>query len=169
MAHDSADRHVARWRNHWIDIPFDDEVEAAMVRIGRLGRYLRVSKQAALVETELQESEYDTLHVLMIRGTPGRASPTALAEDLGVSPAGMTGRLDGLEKAGYLQRIPSSVDRRRVDVEATKAGTDVWRRAMALRGSAEEELAAALSRRELAILNRLLKKLTLYVESTRPE
>ena len=28
------DRHVARWRDHWIDIHFDDEVEAMVERIG---------------------------------------------------------------------------------------------------------------------------------------
>lgn len=164
MTEDAADRHVARWRNHWIDIPFDDQVETAMVRVGRIARYLSLSKQQALTETILHDFEYDTLHVLMIRDTPGRATPTELARDLGVSAAGMTGRLAGLEGAGYLQRVPSTEDRRSVDVEATRSGVAVWRRAMAVRGAAEEELATALTRRELATLNRLLKKLTLHVE-----
>ena len=38
---------------------------------------------------------------------------------------------------------------------------------MALRGSAEDDLATALTRKELATLNRLMKKLTLHVESTK--
>ena len=101
----------------------------------------------------------------MIRDTPGRASPRSLARDLGVSPAGMTGRLDGLEKSGYLRRIPSSSDRRRVDVEVTNAGLDLWRQAMARRGHAEEDLMATLSQQELSTLNRLLKVLTLHTES----
>ena len=46
----------------------------------------------------------------------------------------------------------------------TREGAAIWRRAMSLRGSAEEELATALTRKELATLNRLLKKLTLKVE-----
>lgn len=33
---DWADRHVARWRDHWIDVTFDDEVEAIAVRLDRL-------------------------------------------------------------------------------------------------------------------------------------
>ena len=164
MPKDAADLHVERWRDHWIDITFDDEVEAMTVRILNLARYLREAKQAALAETGLQDFEYDTLHTLMIRETPGHASPGQLAQDLGVSNAGMTGRLDGLEKKGWVKRMPGAQDRRRVDVEVTRAGAAIWRRAMALRGTAEDELGAALGRRELVTLNRLLRTLNLHVE-----
>jgi len=165
MPKDSADLHVERWRDHWIDITFDDEVEAFTVRVSNLTRFLREAKQAALVETGLQDFEYDTLHALMIRDTPGHASPGALAQELGVSNAGMTGRLDGLEKQGWIKRMPGADDRRRVDVEVTRAGAAVWRRAMELRGTAEDELAGALTRRQLVTLNRLLKKMSLLIES----
>lgn len=167
MPKDSADLHVERWGNHWaLDTPFDDQVEAAMVRIIRLDRYLTSMTQKALAEAELQGHEYETLHHLMIRDTPGRASPTALSRDMGVSPAGMTGRLDGLERSGYLKRVPDAKDRRKVDVEITRAGIAVWRSAMQLRGGTEEELAGALTRKELATLNRLLRKLLLRAEGS---
>jgi DNA-binding MarR family transcriptional regulator len=163
---DSADLHVERWRDHWVDLPFDDEIEAAMVRIVRLDRYLIRTARAALSETGLPDYEYETLHRLMISDTPGRGSPTALAKSLGISPAGVTGRLDSLEKKGFLKRVPGTADRRKVDVEITRAGMDIWRKAMALRGEAEEELAGVLSRRELATLNRLLRKLLLHAEQS---
>ena len=162
---DWTDRHVARWRDHWVDVPFDDDVEGVVVRIGRLQRYLKGTMQRAVTEVGLQDFEYETLHSLMIRDTPGTASPTDLADDLGVSGAGMTGRLDGLEKAGWVQRTASPDDRRRVVVEITRSGADTWRKAMAMRGSQEEELVAVLSERERAQLNRLLKKLTLWTEA----
>ena len=165
MPQDSADLHVERWRDHWIDITFDDEVEALTVRVTNVTRFLREAKQAALLEMGLQDFEYETLHALMIRETPGHASPGTLAQELGVSNAGMTGRLDGLEKQGWIKRMPGAQDRRRVDVEVTRSGAAVWRRAMELRGTAEDELAAVLTRRELATLNRLLKKLNLVIES----
>jgi DNA-binding MarR family transcriptional regulator len=164
---DHADLHVERWRDHWIDITFDDEVEAMTVRIGTLDRFFKRAKQAALTDVGLQDFEYDTLHRLMIRDTPGRASPGDLARDLEVSGAGITGRLDGLERRGFLKRTPAADDRRRVDIEVTKDGAAIWRRAMALRGSAEDDLATALTRKELATLNRLMKKLTLHVENTK--
>jgi DNA-binding MarR family transcriptional regulator len=167
MPKDSADLHVERWRDHWaLEIPFDDQVEGAMVRIQRLDRYLTRTTKQVLVDTGLQDFEYETLHHLMIRETPGRASPSALAQGLGVSPAGMTGRLDGLERRGFLKRVPGTADRRKVDVEITRAGMKIWRSAMELRGGAEEDLAKALTPKELVVLNRLLRKLLLRAERT---
>jgi DNA-binding MarR family transcriptional regulator len=162
---DWTDRHVARWRDHWVDVPFDDEVEGIVVRIVRLRRFLHRAMQQAAVEVGLQDNEYETLHSLMIRDTPGIASPTDLADELGVSGAGMTGRLDRLEQAGWVQRTTAPGDRRRVVVEVTRSGAEVWRRAMAIRGSQEQDMVAALTSTERTTLNRLLKKMALHAEA----
>src|SRR3954451_4886590 len=113
-ADDWADRHVARWRDHWIDVPFDDDIEAIVVRMGKLVRHFKAATHVAVAEVGLQDFEYETLHLLVIRDTPGHASPSALAADLGISNAGMTGRLDALERGGWIQRRPDRNDRRRV-------------------------------------------------------
>ena len=168
MAEDWTDRHVARWRDHWLELDLDEDVEGVFTRVGRIARHLREAKARALAEVGLTDFEYDTLHALMIRDTPGSASPTELAAELGVSGAGMTGRLDGLEKAGWIRRIPSVDDRRRVIVEVTRQGLTVWRRAMDIRGAAEHDLAGALTARQLATLNRLLRKMTLHAERQDP-
>ena len=161
---DWADRHVARWRNHWIDLAFDAEVEAIVVRMSRLMRHLKETTQEALDQVGLQDFEYQTLHQLMVRETPGHATPSELADDLGLSGAGMTGRLDGLERAGWIQRSPAAEDRRRVDIEVTKAGMEIWKQAMKLRSKAEDELVGALEPSERQQLGVLLKKLALSVE-----
>ena len=72
----------------------------------------------------------------------------------------MTGRLDALEKAGWVQRRAIADDRRRVEIEVTKAGR-IWRRAMELRGRAEDEVVHALDDEERATLAPLLKRMTL--------
>ena len=164
-AEDWADRHVARWRDHWIDVPFDDDIEAIVVRMGKLVRHFKAATQVAVAEVGLQDFEYETLHLLVIRDTPGHASPSALAADLGISNAGMTGRLDALERGGWIQRRADANDRRRVGIEVTRAGMDVWRRAMMLRGRAEEDLVRTLSPDERALLDGLLKSLTIKLES----
>jgi DNA-binding MarR family transcriptional regulator len=162
---DWADRHVARWRDHWIDVGFEDDVEAIVVRIERLTKHFRAVKQEALTDVGLQDFEYDTLHLLMIRDTPGQASPSALAADLKISNAGMTGRLDALERAGWIQRHAAAEDRRRVEIEITKAGVAIWRRAMELRGRGEDEVVHVLSAKERATLAQLLKRMTLSLEA----
>lgn len=166
---DFADAHVNRWRDHWIDIDFDDEVEAITVRIGRIKQYFKSTSQAAVRELGLHDFEYDTLHHLMIRDTPGQASPSELATDLGISGAGMTGRLDTMEKAGWVQREPGADDRRKVVVTVTDAGLAIWRRAMDLRGQAEDELLGELSAADRTRLAHLLKTLTLRIEKDENE
>lgn len=161
---DAADRHVERWSN-WEAIPFDPEVEAIVTRLGYLVRHMRETKTEAIAVVGLQAHEYDTLHELMIRDTPGRTTPSELAKDLAISPAGMTGRLDALEKAGYLRRVREGDDRRRVTVEATKEGFRRWQQAMHLRGAAEEKMMAVLGPADRRALNRLLKKVCLDVEN----
>jgi DNA-binding MarR family transcriptional regulator len=165
LQEDRADRHVARWRDHWIDIDFDDEIEAITVRIGSISKFFNDARAEAASAVGLADFEYMTLHELMIRDTPGHASPTALAKDLGISPAGMTGRLDSMEKAGWVRRTASVEDRRKISVEATKAGIDIWRRAMDLRGEAETRLLETLSPERRTELAALLKQLTLRIEA----
>ncbi len=165
MTKDGADLHVERWRDHWVlDKGFDDDVERMSVRIGTIQKWFRTTSKDAVATVGLQDFEYETLHALMIRDTPGLASPGELAQRMGVSNAGVTGRLDSMEKKGWLKRMPGADDRRRVEVEATREGLRVWREAMDLRGSAEYEVATALTKQELATLNKLLKKMTLYIE-----
>src|SRR5690348_11592971 len=123
MTKDGADLHVERWRDHWVlDERFDDDVEAMTVRLNTVVGYFKSTTRTALATVGLQDFEYNTLHAMMIRETPGKASPGELAQVMGVSNAGMTGRLDGLEKKGWVKRLPGAHDRRKVDVEVTRAG-----------------------------------------------
>lgn len=163
---DGTDRHVARWRGHWVleSAPYDDTVEAISTRIGVISRHLREHKKKAATQAGLQDFEYETLHSLMIRDTPGVASPTALAADLRVSPAGMSGRLEGMEKAGWIERTADPNDRRRLGVVATPSGIKIWRAVMTLRGNEEDDMLSVLSSTDRETLSALLKQVTLSIE-----
>ncbi|WP_169979206.1 MarR family winged helix-turn-helix transcriptional regulator [Microbispora sp. H10836] len=158
---DSVDRHIARWRGK---APFDERVEAIVTRMQFLVKHLAQAKDTALAAVGLQDFEYETLHWLGARGEGGRATPTELAAELRVSPAGMTGRLDTLEKAGLVRRIRSAADRRRVDVELTSEGRALWLRAMDLRGEVEDEMVGVLPPDDQDALAALLKRMLLHVE-----
>ena len=161
---DSVDRHVARWQN-WDEISFDDEVEAAVTRISMLAKHLKRSAKQAAEQVGLQWFEYETLHALMIREVPGTATPTELADRLMVSPAGISGRLEGMEQAGLLHRVRSETDRRRVDVEITPEGRARWKSTMNGRGQAEEAMLSVLSEAEKQTLNTLLRSMLSPLES----
>lgn len=127
---DSVDRHLARWRGM---APYDERVEGVVTRMQMLVKHLRKIKELALAQVGMQDYEFETLHRLVAGG--GSATPSELAAELLLSPAGITGRLDTLEKAGLVRRVRSVEDRRRVDVELTDRGHELWTEAMAIRGT----------------------------------
>ncbi|MEV1203402.1 MarR family winged helix-turn-helix transcriptional regulator, partial [Microbispora rosea] len=88
-----------------------------------------------------------------------------LAAELKVSPAGMTGRLDTLEKAGLVRRVRSVEDRRRVDVELTSEGRAIWLKAMDLRGEVEDAMVGVLGPDDQDVLAALLKRMLLRMEN----
>jgi DNA-binding MarR family transcriptional regulator len=158
---DSVDRHIAAWKGK---TPFDDRVEAIVTRMQFLVKHLSRTTAEALAQVGLQKFEFDTLHRLSARGRPWRATPSELATELKVSPAGITGRLDTLEKAGLIRRIRGEEDRRRVDVELTEHGFELWTEAMSLRGDVEDVMVGVLTPADQDTLSALLKKMLLEVE-----
>ncbi|MEV7582666.1 MarR family winged helix-turn-helix transcriptional regulator [Streptomyces erythrochromogenes] len=159
---DSVDRHIARWTGK---VPFDVPTEAVITRIQLLAKHVSHGKERALAETGLQAFEFETMHRLASRGAPWRAPSAELAAELLLSPAGMTGRLDTLEKSGLVRRLRAAADRRRVDVELTPEGHRRWTEAMRWRGIAEAEMIEPLDDAERAALAALLKRMLLSVET----
>jgi DNA-binding MarR family transcriptional regulator len=159
---DSVDRHIARWSGK---VPFDVPTEGVITRIQLLAKHVKSGKERALAETGLQEFEFETMHRLAGRGAPWRAPSAELAAELLLSPAGMTGRLDTLEKSGLVRRVRAEGDRRRVDVELTDEGHRRWIDAMRWRGIAEAEMVEPLDDGERAALSALLKRMLLHVEA----
>src|SRR6478735_3278226 len=115
---DWTDGHVERWKP--VLPGLDPDVEGAVTRMKKLSVHLRRVREQSLVDFDLDRQEFDTLHKLAGRG--GKAAPSELAADLDLAPASVTGRLDALERRGFVRRTPSTTDRRRVDVELTDTG-----------------------------------------------
>jgi DNA-binding MarR family transcriptional regulator len=68
----------------------------------------------------------------LVKRRPG-LSLAELAADEGISPPAMSGHVDRLERAGLLQRVRSTTDRRRVGLELTADGERLLRRVRARR------------------------------------
>src|ERR671922_417266 len=68
----------------------------------------------------------------LIRRSPG-LSLAELAAEEGISPPALSGNVDRLERAGLIERVRSSEDRRRVGLRLTDAGDQLLRRIRARR------------------------------------
>jgi DNA-binding MarR family transcriptional regulator len=157
---DWTDEHVARWQPVLPDL--DPDIEGAVTRMDKLGVHLRRVRERFLAESELDRHEFDTLHALA--GRAGKATPSQLTADLGLAAASVTGRLDALERRGFVRRTPSAADRRRVDVVLTEDGGATWLRAMDVLGHEEYRLLGVLSADERAVLNSMLRRIMIVAE-----
>jgi DNA-binding MarR family transcriptional regulator len=99
------------------------------------------------------------LGALRRAGEPYRLTPTRLSEEALISTAGMTNRLDRLEAAGLIVRLPDPDDRRGVLVELTPEGLELVDSAIDAHRGLSRRLLGALDSTEREELDELLKKL----------
>ncbi|OAR24981.1 transcriptional regulator [Streptomyces sp. ERV7] len=158
---DWTDGHVERWLP--VMPGLDPVVEGAVTRMKMLSGHLRRVRERSLVDFALDRPEFDTLHKLAGRG--GTATPSQLATDLDLAPASVTGRLDALERRGFVRRTPSTTDRRRVHVELTESGRATWMGAMDMLGDEESRVLGALSADERVQLNDMLRRIMVVAEA----
>jgi len=109
------------------------------------------------------------LGALVLAGPKQQLSPTQLFKGLMLSSAGITSRLDRLERSGYVKRTRHPNDRRGVLVELTASGRKVFEQAVSADAGREKELVATLTRDEQRTLAALLKKLLGRLEPAEPE
>jgi DNA-binding MarR family transcriptional regulator len=156
---DSVDHHVARWAEYWKDNPnYVPEVEGATTRMWAIIRELKRIDAATFAGREFTLEDFRTLHALMVQPYPTEATPAQLADTTGVTRAAMTSRLDRLVASGLVTREVDPLDRRRVVVRPTAAGSAAWDKYVHEGMRQEQHLLRALSERELEQLNGLLRK-----------
>ncbi|MFI6829722.1 MarR family winged helix-turn-helix transcriptional regulator [Kribbella sp. NPDC050241] len=160
---DSVDDHVDLWSNELSDL--DRRVEGIAVRLQALARYLDRHRDAVLAEYDLQWWEFKTLHMLRRGGTPYQATPGELANQLGMSAAALTNRLDALEGRGYVDRTRDRDDRRKVLATLTPAGHKIWQQGIVQIQQVEQELIHNLSSSDQIRLESLLRRLLRSTES----
>ncbi len=97
--------------------------------------------------------DYETLGLLY--HTPDQSlSPVDVAEELSISTSAVTGRLDRLQRAGFVKRHADSRDRRGVKLSITEQGREMVRRVFRDSQAAQSEIVHALDpdqRRAIAL------------------
>jgi len=157
MTEDSIDRIVSQWNRERPEL--DVSPTHVLQRITRL--YLLQSNSFAEVfgRYGLTFGEYEVLAALMRSGPPHRMKPSELVGALVLSSGAMTNRIDRVEEAGLVERLPDPDDRRGTLVALTEKGRRVVDEAVLAHLANEERLLGALSAGERRQLAGLLRKL----------
>jgi DNA-binding MarR family transcriptional regulator len=147
----------------------DLEVEGIVDRINGIGRRIRRLLDETLAEHGLVQGEWQVLGSLTRAGSPYRRSAGELAEHSDISSGAMTNRLDRLEEAGLVRRLPDPDDRRGVLVELTDGGRKLYEESVSAQAAKEALIASALDGDEKKQLNALLRKMMLEFERREPK
>lgn len=110
------------------EVTLSPETVAAELRpvLLRLARELRKETEQLGVTTS------QATLLWLVKGSPG-LSLAELAAEEGISPPALSGHIDRLERAGLIERVRSSEDRRRVGLRLTDQGERLLRRVRARR------------------------------------
>lgn len=154
--------------DRWAAVSPRHEMEPYQVtaRISRIGLHVARQQEEAFSRFGLNRGEVGVLAALRFAGPKQQLSPTRLFKGLMLSSAGITSRLDRLERRGYVKRTRHPEDRRGVLVELTEAGEDVLDQAVSANTGRETDLLANLTKQEQKALAGLLKKLLAGLEPT---
>ncbi len=99
----------------------------------------------------------------LVKRSPG-LSLAELATEEGISPPAMSGHVDRLERAGFLQRVRSDDDRRRVGLRLTEEGERLLRRVRARRTTWLANRLRGLDPADLEAIETAMPALTRLVE-----
>src|SRR5207245_1719921 len=124
-------------------------------RISRIALHSARSQEEAFGRFGLGRGDVGVLAALRFAGPKQQLSPTSLFKGLMLSSAGITSRLDRLERRGYVKRSRHPSDRRSVLVELTDAGRQVLEDAVGADITRERELVAGLNAAERRSLTAL--------------
>jgi DNA-binding MarR family transcriptional regulator len=156
MASDGVDRIVEQWARERPDL--DTMAMAVFGRIYRLAKVSGDEVEKAYARYGIGRPEFDVLATLRRSGAPHQLSPGALAGSMMLSSGGTTARLDRLEKAGLVERVPSPSDRRSVLVRLTERGHAIIDDAVAAGLAEQTRLLSHLSPAQVRQLSNLLRE-----------
>jgi DNA-binding MarR family transcriptional regulator len=157
MESDPVDKILSQWRQERPDL--DVSPMGIIGRIIRLAKHLEQAIQETFSEFGLTIGEFDVLATLRRSGCPYQLSPTELFNTLMVSSGTMTYRIDRLEQAELVQRIPDLSDRRGTQIKLTDKGFDIIEKAVEAHVVNEHRILNGLDVTEREVLTQLLRKL----------
>lgn len=109
---------------------------------------------------------YPRMNLIHVLAEDGPQIMSALRDRLGVSARNITVLVDGLEKEGFVRRVPHPTDRRATFIELTDAGRSVHRQVYARHADRAAALFAVLPVSDQQHLGRILARLAANLAAT---
>ena len=152
---DHVDRILAQWRRERPDL--DVAPMGLIGRIKRLSQHLTREMEQTWAAHGLNLASFDVLATLRRAGPPYRLSPGDLMATTMVTSGTMTNRIDQLEKAGLVERIPNPEDGRSFLIALSQQGFALIDEAATAHVATQERLVSGLSKKDRKALDALLK------------
>ena len=150
-----------------VDSGFNGSLDGTSRRMARIALHINTEAEAVFSRFSVTHGGFQVLASLYRAGPPYRRSPSRVAPGLMLSGAGLSGRMDQLERIGLLKRNRDKDDRRAVVVELTPAGRRLVRAAFpAFVGSHAQLLDQALEPEQQSVLGELLRTVLQQLESS---
>ncbi|HEX2910554.1 MAG TPA: MarR family transcriptional regulator [Chloroflexia bacterium] len=162
MEKDLVDRVTEQWARQRPELDF--KAMAVVARLLRMSRLLDQQLQPAFSQFNLKVGEFDVLSSLRRAGEPYTLTPTELLETMLLSSGAMTNRLDRLERAGLVTRLPDPDDRRGVLIKLTEQGLKLVNQVVEVHIANEKCLLSVLSDQEQEQLDNISRKLLASLE-----
>jgi len=152
-----------------VDAGFNGSQNGTSHRMARVALHINTEAETVFSRFGTSHAGFQVLASLYRAGPPYRRSPSRVARGLMLSGAGLTGRMDQLERLGLLKRDRDRHDRRAVVVELTPTGRGLVRAAFpAFVASHAQLLGQALEPAQQSALSALLRTVLLQFESAEP-
>lgn len=158
MAADDVDRILEQWREVRPDL--DPSPMGVWGRISRIERLAAREIATTLGTHGLHPAEFDVLATLRRHG--GSLRPVGLRSGMMVGSGTITHRIDLLEAAGLVERVPDETDRRGRVIQLTPAGRRVVDEAVVDHLTTEAALLAEVPE---AVRRRLARDLSTVLEA----
>jgi DNA-binding MarR family transcriptional regulator len=157
---------ISRVVERWSSLVPGRDFNAYLVtgRISRIATHIARRQEEVFARFGLNRGEVGVLSALRTAGPPHLLSPTQLFKGLMLSSAGMTSRLDRLERRGLVARQADPSDRRGVLVQLTPQGRELVESAVAANTEQEQALLDGLDPKDVKQLARLLQLLLARLE-----
>jgi DNA-binding MarR family transcriptional regulator len=123
---------------------------------------LRLARELRKETEQLGVTARQATLLWLVKRSPG-LSLAELAAEEGISPPALSGYVDRLERAGLLERVRSTEDRRRVGLRLTDEGAKLMRRIRARRTTWLAERLQHLEPRELEAIAHAVPALQLLL------